>query len=186
METPKATPQPTGLAGIQLLAGPQAQANAGIFNLPPEFDRKKYAANWVEEGGAVEGAKQRESILGTNFTADGWTVYKGKDGKPVKVHTGAGKKSAVYVLMFRPKTVQQNVNALYGNVGKHYARAEQTSGAISLAENGQDPGMLPTQVLDQLGVRETEFAPDEADNHFAENPVAGVSSGNITAPPLRT
>lgn len=174
--------QPTGLTGIQLLSGPSAQSNAGVFNLPPGFDSKRFSANWVKEGGEVESAKQRETILGTQMTADGWEIYKGKDGKAIKAISG---KNGTYVLMFRPIAVTANVNAIYGNVGKHVARAEQQAGVVSLSENGQDSGMMPMATLDAV-VPDREFAVDPNDNHFAENPVQGVGSGNVSAPPLRT
>src|SRR6187455_1502073 len=107
--------------GIQVVEGPMSgsQNAAGMFTLPPNFDQKLHAAKWVEEA-AVPWAKQREPIVGTNLSADGWEVWKasseeGAKAKPTIVSDGKGRK---YTLMFRSKAVQDQVNALYGNVSK--------------------------------------------------------------------
>ena len=129
--------------GIELISGPTSETNACIFNLPAEFDRKKLAAKWVKAGNAVQAATQREHLIGTRLTADGWEVWKaGPKGMP---HKAATTKEE-FVLMCRPRTIQDAVNAIYGNVGKERMMAEkagETSGGVPMG----DSGMLNESIL---------------------------------------
>lgn len=133
--------------GIEILKQPGFAPDAGIFNLPPNFDIKKWAAEWVGEG-MVPFKMQRQSLPGANATADGWVPYKdeteGKNkGKFVKTTNGAGK---VFVLMVRPKQLQQDINALLGNVSKKHITRELRGETVG-GELAQDPGMLPESRL---------------------------------------
>lgn len=129
---------------IEILKQPGDAVDAGIFNLPPNFDIKKFAVEWVEEG-QVPFKKQRQSLPGAGASADGWEVYKGVDGKDKQTMTtnGAGKK---FVLMVRPKQLQQDVNALLGNVSKKRITREIKGETVAGAQP-QDPGMLPESRL---------------------------------------
>ena len=120
--------------GIQILQQPTSEVDAGIFNLPPEFDRKKNAAQWKQMGAEVLKAQERQSILGTHLTADGWEPFKDKAGGPVKRISTNGKE---YMLMFRPREIQDAVNALYGNVGKErmsMSKRGESSAGVPLAK----------------------------------------------------
>jgi hypothetical protein len=135
--------------GIQVLEAPKGQRqildqNAAEFNLPPEFDRKKWAAYWVEDGPKVQEVAQREWLNGAqNVTADGWEVWKDQNKKPRKVVSG----KRTYVLCCRLKSVQDSVNAIYGNVGKLRAMAEKREGP---ADAKRDPGILGDDRLQRI------------------------------------
>ena len=129
---------------LELVKTPDAGVDAGIFNLPPDFDTKRYAAEWVEEG-RVAFKQQRQVLPQTGYTADGWEVYK--EGKSAVKVTGGDKK--VYVLMVRPRVIQQQVNALFGNVSKAQLRRERKGETVAGAPQ-QDPGMLTEQRLSQV------------------------------------
>jgi hypothetical protein len=112
--------------------------DAGLFNLPPEFDRKKYAAEWVESG-QVEMKRQRQVLQQAGVTADGWEVWKANpEAEPTIVHASGNKK---FVLMCRDINVQRQVNAIFGNVSKSIL-AREIKGETVAGEGLQDPGML--------------------------------------------
>lgn len=126
--------------GIQLLSTPQmgAGADAGIFNLPPKFDQKKLAAEWVEES-SVPMKEQRQSLPGANATADGWTVWRAEaNSEPTKVRVSGGR---TFVLMCRDAELQKQVNAIFGNVSKKIL-AREIKGETVQGERLQDPGIL--------------------------------------------
>jgi len=144
---------------------------AGQFTLPSNFDATRFAAKWVKVGNAVAAAQQREHLVGTRLTADGWTVWKDGDsptsGKPHKVHVASGE----HVLLFRPRPIQEAVNAIYGNVGKERMLSEkkgETTGGVPI----NDPGMLSEATLNRaLG---SEGLPEE-DGDVKFNRVEEVS-----------
>lgn len=128
---------------IQLLEKAQGQSDAGMFNLPPAFDTKRYAAEWVEEG-SVEMKRQRQVLIQVGATADGWEVWKeGADRKPVKVKVSGGRS---FTLMCRPRLIQDQVNALYGNVSKKFINREVTGETVA-GNAPQDPGILTEERL---------------------------------------
>lgn len=141
--------------GLEFLAQPSTEPDAGLFNLPPSFDRKENAAKWVAVGHAVGQAQQRENLVGAGgVTADGWAVFK-VEGKPHKAATSKGE----FVLMFRPRAVQDAVNAVYGNVGKKRMMAEKQLAATSTTEQ-RATGMLSDEQLAQAGYRDPSTADD--------------------------
>ena len=137
---------------IEIQSVPMGTVDAGIFNLPPEFDTKQFAAEWVEKG-QVAMKQQRQNLPQTGMSADGWQVWK-KDSKdkPTTTH-GSGNKE--FVLMCRPRIIQDQVNALYGNVSKKLLNSE-VAGKTNMAASAtppaqgrpaggvqmQDPGMV--------------------------------------------
>lgn len=127
--------EPVGATG----GGP----DAGMFTLPPEFDQQLNVAEWVEEG-MVEMKKQRQHLVQTGYTADGWELFK-KAGKPHFVSLSKGRK---FYLMFRPRKLQEQVNAAYGNVSKELLRREIRGETLTVPTPAggiaqvQDPGML--------------------------------------------
>lgn len=131
------------------------EPSAGIFQLPTDFDKKTLSANWVQKGAAVDAAKMPVPIIGTNYGAEGYQVWqypKGHKlaGRPCEVATKGGS----YILMFRPLTVTQQVNAIYGNVSKRHLIQEQSGRTIA----GQpiiDPGMLSDErIRKATGIKE--------------------------------
>jgi hypothetical protein len=125
--------------GIQILSTPKnaSPITAGPFTLPEDFDQKKFAAKWVKCGQQAAAAENREYIPGTTLTADGWKVWQGMAKKPHKIPLATGE----HVLLCRPRDVQDDVNAICGNVGKERLLQEkrgETTGGVPL----NDPGML--------------------------------------------
>jgi hypothetical protein len=133
---------------IRMLKRADALEDAGLFNLPPAFDKTRYAAQWVPEG-SVDMMKLRQPLTGIGATADGWEVWKseGAKGQPVKITT-SGKQN--FVLMCRSRKIQDQVNALYGNVSKRVLNREIQGETV---EGGvvQDPGILTEQQLKSQG-----------------------------------
>jgi hypothetical protein len=162
--------------GIQILSQPESEVDAGIFNLPKDFDTKVHAAKWVAEGNAVEKAKERQTLIGTRLHADGWTVYTEK-GKPVKRSTERGGS---FILMFRPREIQDAVNAVFGNVGKErmimHKKGESTSGGVPL-----NPGILTEEQV----VRQTGERASEEDGAVIFNPIP-MDSETLEVAPLQT
>lgn len=158
----------TSLEGIVTFDAPSG-GNAGHFNLPGDFDPKLHAANWVQVGPNVDKAKGVQPILGTNFGAVGWEVWKypkghKEAGKPHKVTLSKGE----YMLMFRPKSVQENVNAIYGNVSKRHLVRTQTEAIPTAPGATGDEGVLSPARLEAAGVR--DFGNDYEMN-IPQNPV---------------
>lgn len=128
---------------IELISGPAGAGiqGAGQFTLPVNFDQSEHAAKWVKKGNAVNAAAEREYIVGTRMTADGWAIWKdgatATTGKPHTVHVASGE----YILLFRPKSIQNAVNAIYGNVGKERMMSEKKGEQMAGAAVN-DPGML--------------------------------------------
>lgn len=163
---------------IQLLAGPAgSHSAAGPMNLPPSFDKEKFAAKWVKEGPDVQAAAEREWILGTNLTADGWEVWKDAQGRPHKV----ALRSGTYIVLHRSAVVQKDVNAIYGNIGKERLMQEksgQTTGGVPTT----DPGLLSDDRIAKVtGVRE-----DLGEGDVKLNPVGPVERQQIKSPVLQT
>jgi hypothetical protein len=133
---------------IEILKREQAVTDSGLFNLPPSFDKQKLAAHWAEESN-VDTMRLRQPVVGAGATADGWEVWKseGSKGAPVKVKTGNGR---TYVLMCRSRHVQDQVNALYGNLSKRFINKE-VRGETAAGEAVQDPGILTEERLRQQG-----------------------------------
>lgn len=134
------------VSGIGVISGP-SQVNAGIFNLPPSFDRRLHSAHWEEEGQGVEYMQQRQPISGTRLDSDGWQVWKDpKTNQSRTVATRAGKK---YILLFRSKAVQEEVNAIYGDVSKTAVYHSQTGQTIE-GSTPQISGMLTEADLSKV------------------------------------
>jgi hypothetical protein len=133
---------------IEMLERENALVDSGLFNLPPNFDVKQYAAQWTEEG-SVEMMKMRQPIIGAGATADGWEVWKpsGNKGGITKVTT-SGRK--VFVLMCRPRAIQDQVNAMYGNLSKRYINRELRGETVA-GDIRQDPGMMTEAQLKAEG-----------------------------------
>lgn len=123
-----------------------AKANSGQLQLPPTFDKKKYAAKWVEEGVHVEQATQPQ-ILTPSRVADGWQVWK-HAGKTCRRALGKAR----YVLMFRPKALQVAINAIFGNLSREKIVQEHSGQTRQKPEdeNFSDAGMLSSAILDKI------------------------------------
>src|SRR4051812_37101349 len=106
---------------LEVLQTPQGQSDAGLFNLPPAFDSKTLAAEWVPED-QVQFKRQRQNLPQTGMTADGWEIWRSEESKKPTVVKAGGNKT--FVLMCRPREIQAQVNALFGNVSKQLISRE--------------------------------------------------------------
>ncbi len=168
--------------GIRTISSSERGPNAGYFNLPPEFDAKKCAAHWAREGGEVAQRQQVQPILGTNYGSDGWEVWKYPDSNKEmrgRIHK-VTLKTGTYVLMFRPKSVQDNVNAICGNVSKRHLMNEQR-GATLAGQPIQDPGILTNEQL-KRGTGLSEFGEEPFQLPMNREP----SSQKVEAEPAAT
>lgn len=164
---------------IEIIRRPRGSAAIempGPLQLPPEFDRQKYASKWVKVGPAVAAAAEREWIPGTTATADGWEVWRNpKTKKPHKV----ALQSGTHVLLCRDASVQKAVNAICGNVGKERLLQERAGETIAGVEP-TDPGMLSDHQLQKVFGRE-----EEADGDVKLNPVPDLDDRHVK-PPVAT
>lgn len=166
------------IQGIVDYTGP-AGSNAGIFQLPVDFDATKFSANWVPVGPSVEKAQGLQPILGTNKAAEGWSVWKYPNGhktagKPHKASTSKGE----YMLMFRPKPISDAVNAIYGNVSKRHLVRHQNETIPVAPDAPADRSVLSNAALNQHGVR--DFGDDYVMN-VPQNPEQPAAQ--VNAPP---
>jgi hypothetical protein len=156
---------------IEPLAMPEQGADAGIFNLPPDFNAKRHAAEWVEETN-VGLKQQRQPLPQVGATADGWEIWKDEKGKPLKVKAGGNR---TFVLMCRSRQVQDQVNALYGNVSKKLINRE-VKGETAAGNAPQDPGILTEKRLKEEGIGGPSIEGDLPLNPAPFEPSAAVKT----------
>lgn len=155
---------------LEVLKTASGSTDAGMFTLPPNFDTKRYAAEWVEES-QVPMKSQRQILQGAGLTADGWSIWRAESKSKATEVFGSGKKK--FVLMCRPRQIQQQVNAVYGNISKQHINNE-VSGATA-AGQAPDPGILTEERLravEKVGIgaeaSEMSLNPVGNDNPTAE------------------
>lgn len=138
------------IEGLQALEGPISVINEGQLQLPPEFDKTKLAGKWEKDGPHVLKAQQNEIIASARVQAKGWTVWLDSAKKPCKRTLGSG----TFILMYRPRQLQDAVNALHGNTSRMRLSDEVLGSTIQ----GQDPqaaeGLLNHTQLSERGLRE--------------------------------
>lgn len=154
---------------------------AGPLTPPKEFNFRIHAAKWVKEGQEVEAAGSREYLLGSQYTADGWQVWKDKEGRPFKIPL----KSGTYILLHRDRAVQDAVNAIYGNVGKKRLMEERQQ-APQVTPEG-----VPSQVLDDATLarvigKDESSEWGEGDVNLNRIPSVEASSQRVGKPRLKT
>jgi hypothetical protein len=131
------------------------------FALPATFDSVKYASKWAEEGPEVEEARQEQVISSAGMKAQGWEVFRTIDLEATKKLGEKGDKAPVlvpvkrvvgkkvFILMFRPKALQQAVNKLYANESRERLNREIVGESATVNEAG-DPGILTNQDLKRV------------------------------------
>lgn len=139
----------------------------GKFSLPPEFDATRYASALVTEGNEVLAMQAPQTVMGTDYIADGWNIWKYPntykrtvDGKEVEEkHPMAGQQHKVtglkpgenYVLMFRPIEISEQVNQAYGELSIRQMEREISGETLSVTDQEGnvivDPGMLTEERL---------------------------------------
>lgn len=145
-----------------------AIVNQSQLLLPDEFDQKTHSAKWAFVGASADKARLPQH-LAPGYIVDGWEIWK--DGKGQPCIRPLGKQQAI--LMFRPKTLQKAVNAVYGNISRERTIAEQEGRTVQ----GQfvQQGMLTDEVLrrcDPSGNAESSVARYK----FNEIPAAAAPS----------
>lgn len=122
----------------------------GQFALPQEFDRQTLASGFYKKGTGVDAARQRQTLAGTEFSADGWNVWKFPEG-----HECEGKTHEVtvsdgtYVLMYRDIGVQEAANYVFGEASRSRMNAE-VNGETVAGNSLDDPGVLTEERLNQI------------------------------------
>lgn len=139
------------------------------FALPPGFPAQHYASKWELEGNAVIEAQQPVILEGAGVKAQGWAVYMqvvaGQKAPPEEKEDGlppdpkalpkfvprretvkrvVGKNT--YVLMFRPKKLQEAVNKIHGNTSRRIVVSE-LRGETNAANPQGDRGILTNEQL---------------------------------------
>lgn len=130
-----------------------ANSQGGKFRLPAEFNSGKFASGFFEEGVEVDSKKQPEIILGTKFTAPGWTVWTyPENDKSGKKHPLAGQTHRIadtagkFVLMYRLKDLQQEINEAYASVGNTYIQ-DQVEGNTTHLGSEESQGIIGNKQL---------------------------------------
>lgn len=126
------------IEGIELLSGPGNQNRLrGRLSLPSDFDAKRYAAKWALKGHGVSAAREKQTLSFASCTAAGWEVYK-SNGKMVTRVLGRD----VYILMVRPKALQETVTKMFGNLSRRRISAEAKGETVLGGTPNDDPGIL--------------------------------------------
>lgn len=145
--------------------------SGGIFALPPEFNRKKFASAFVAED-EVATRQQQAPIEGSIYSAPGWAVWvypntiqvgvdeKGKPkedkhSKAGQLHTVSCSNKVKYVLMYRDAEIQQQVSEIQGLVSRERMDVAIETGAVPGADSsilGND--RLPRDLLQEAQQRE--------------------------------
>lgn len=122
----------------------------GQFRLPAEFNSKQFASQFSEKGSSVAAAKQRQTLAGTDVSADGWSVWTFPEG-----HECAGQPYEVathkhtFILLYRDMKVQEAVNFVYGEASRDRMLAE-VHGETVAGNSPDDPGVLTEEVLNRV------------------------------------
>jgi len=164
----------TGIEGLSFLSvGEKSNKLSGSkFALPPGFPAHAYASRWVEDGPAILEARQDEYMPGGLYKAKGWDVWlhdpdatkvvkkeeevpEGGDALPPKrpklkpYSRTIGKR--VYVLLCRPKSLQQAVNRIYADESRRRCGAV-LSGEVNPVAGEDDPhGLVTEHQLSRVG-----------------------------------
>lgn len=136
MSTESAVPVIEGLSRSTEVS----RQNKGQLNPPPEFDAVKFVGNWVKKGPQVV-QKNQPQFLDGGYKADGWSVWK---------HQGRicerALSNGIYVLMYRPRKLQEAIAAINGNISRakiiREHRGDTVQGEIP------DQGMVSPSTVD--------------------------------------
>lgn len=129
-----------------------ARASLSELQIPEEFDQKKFAFKWCEEGPRVTQAQQQQFLI-PGYAVDGWQVAKYKKGDHAgDVVKNSLKSGKTLVLMLRPKILQEAVNAVYGNISKARSQAEQAGTTLTSPDGTpiDQQGMLTNRRLENF------------------------------------
>lgn len=141
------------------------------FALPPSFDASKYASKWVEQGPNVIEAQQPTVFVSAGVQAEGWQVFKQlkagqtipeppkegelpladakKPARPVMEPVTRVVGKMVFVLLFRPKRLQEVVNIIHANESREIVQRE-VGGQTNAANTTGDHGILTAADMAQF------------------------------------
>ena len=131
------------IPGVYKITGPMAELDrGGILALPPEFNKKKYAAKWQFEGQRAARDQQSEWITEAGVRADGWQIWKNAEGKPEI----RALRNGNVVLMFRPIEIQDELKKVYGGISRARLTREIKGETVTQPEHDTS-GLLPASML---------------------------------------
>lgn len=142
-----------GIEGLTSLEASEMKAvlSGGRFALPPGFP-PEMSSMWKEEGPGVIEAQQDEVLQFAGVKAVGWTVFKHQVDKDGKTKLEPYKRSigkTTYVLLMRPRKLQQAVNQIYANQSRTIVNGE-VEGESTAVNANSDPGILSNQDIRQF------------------------------------
>lgn len=150
---------PSNIEGLSALSAGVAQnpLAGSKFALPPGFDATRFASMWAEEGANVIEMQQPTILASAGVQAAGWQVYKQLkvvhnakklDDMPPEDRPKPAMERVVrvvgkttFVLMFRPKALQQAVNIIHANESRAMVSRE-VEGETNTANESGDRGIL--------------------------------------------
>lgn len=146
MELPNSV---NGVEGLTTLEASERKAvlSGGRFALPPGFP-SEMSSMWKEEGPGVIEAQQEEVLQFAGVKAAGWTVFKhlvNNKQEPYKRSIG----KTTYVLLMRPRALQQAVNQIYANQSRTITNGEVEGDSTAVNANS-DPGILSNSDIKQF------------------------------------
>lgn len=188
-------------ASLRINHGAKTGSNlGGKYALPPEFPSDKYASAFFAEGPESLAAQQDQPVLGTEFVAPGWSVWRypgalekakkktKKDktdvaelsdgahplaGKPHKIVDG----SNTYVLHYRPREIQDDVNLAYALHSTDELVSEVKGESLAL-DPSQRNGILTSQDLSARGDRDLEAEKEFEQSRMGTSAVVHGSSSD--------
>lgn len=179
--------QITKFPNLRYKGNDAGQNVGGRFSLPQGFDGEKFASAFVPEGNEVQAMQTDQPVIGTGYVSDGWQVWKNSTDQPHKVHD-RDQNGPVYVLMFRPIEVQQQVNEAYGLLSIDQMTAEVRGDTIG-GKPADDRGMLNEKRLASTHVDADLAADREAEEHLGRSSVVQTTlqtpNERLTKPPQK-
>lgn len=159
MELPESI---NGIDGLTALDKDETKAiiSGGRFALPAGFPANM-SSMWQPEGPSVMEAQQPEMLQFAGVKAAGWTVFKSltpatkedlaldKDAKPKILPYKRSIGKTTYILLMRPRALQQAVNQIYANQSRTIVNAEVDGDSNSVNANS-DPGILSNADIRQF------------------------------------
>lgn len=166
------------IAGLRSISE-HAKDLAGKLTLPLEFPRHKYAAKWAEKGFGAQQEMQEQHVA-PGIIADGWQVFKVRG----KVFTRI-LSSKVYILMFRPKELQNTINKICGNLSREKIVGQHSGKRMELPE-GATPG--DRSMLTNADLQAVERVSDDSDDirrALPPNPIQPLETAGASKATLK-
>jgi hypothetical protein len=164
------------VSGFREIVGPRNQNRVrGRLSMPLDADTRLYSFKWVKMGIDVSRAMQVEQVIGTNYEVDGWQRWKSKTGKP---HSRT-LKDGTFLLMFRPRALQENLQRTYGNISRQRTINEALGHTVA-GEAATDKGMLVDTILNTVERNTGEETNDQLVTGLRLNPLHSVETSTTS------